>query len=206
MSQQDLSNRRRCPCSQPIGLIISVILSVIGPTQAALGSENAWTVYAARISSVNAWHDLVTDPLNSEFEDAYVAVAALSRDLTRYRDGRLSIQVEAQAGYNFGDQEHWELNLAAGPRWHDFPWNEVVATTAAFGLGLSMASEIPDVEVELEGASDRLLIYWVAEITVARRASPWSMSLRLHHRSPAFGLLGDDGGMNALGIGVRRTF
>jgi hypothetical protein len=30
--------------------------------------------------------------------------------------------------------------------------------------------------------------------------------LRLHHRSPAFGLLGNAGGMNALGIGVRRAF
>jgi hypothetical protein len=204
MSQSEFA-KRDCLRAQSIVAII-LLLSPLVPTHVALGSETAWTVYAARISSVNAWHDLATDPNNAEFVDAYIAVAALSRDLRRYREERLSIQVEAQAAYNFGDQDRWELNFAAGPRWHTFPWNDVVATTAAFGLGLSMASEIPDIEVKLEGASERLLIYWVAEITLARPHSPLSVSLRLHHRSPAFGLLGDDGGMNALGVGLRRAF
>jgi hypothetical protein len=202
---QPQSAKRKCPHPQTIVAIV-LLLSLLVPGHAALGSETAWTVYAARISSVNAWHDLVTDPSNAEFVDAYIAVAALSRELRRYREERLSIQVEAQAAYNFGDQDHWELNFAAGPRWHAFPWNDVVTTTVAFGLGLSMASEIPDVEVALEGASERLLIYWVAEITLARPNSPWALSLRLHHRSPAFGFLGDDGGMNALGVGLRRAF
>ena len=184
---------------------ITLLLPLL-PAHAARGSETAWTVYAARISSVNACHALITDSLNAEFVDAYIAVAALSWELQRYREERLSIEVEAQAAYNFGDQHHWELNLAAGPRWHDFPWNDVVTTTAPFGLGLSMASEIPDVEVQLEGASERLLNYWMAEITLAQPNSPWSVSLRLHHRSPAFGFLGDDGGMNALGVGLRRAF
>jgi hypothetical protein len=203
MSQPEFA-KHDCLRTQSIAIIL--LLSPLMPTHVALGSEAAWTVYAARISSVNAWHDLVTDASNAEFVDAYIAVAALSRELRRYREARLSIQVEAQAAYNFGDQEHWELNFAAGPRWHAFPWNDVVATTAAFGLGLSMASEIPDVEVKLEGSSERLLIYWMAEITLARPNNPWSVSLRLHHRSPAFGLLGDDGGMNALGVGLRRVF
>jgi hypothetical protein len=30
--------------------------------------------------------------------------------------------------------------------------------------------------------------------------------LRLHHRSPAFGLFGDEGGANALTLGVRYAF
>jgi hypothetical protein len=32
------------------------------------------------------------------------------------------------------------------------------------------------------------------------------VSLRLHHRSVAYGLLGEDGGMNALGLGMRWKF
>lgn len=184
----------------------SLLILALAPAHTALARERALTFYVARTSSANAWHDMVTEPAKTEFVDAYVAVAALSQELRRYREERLSIGVEAQVGYNFGDQSHWELNVAAGPRWRDFPWNPVVATTVAFGIGLSMASEIPGVEVELEGASERLLIYWVAELTFAPSNSAWSVSLRLHHRSPAFGLLGERGGMNAIGLGLRRDF
>jgi len=31
----------------------------------------------------------------------------------------------------------------------------------------------------------------------------WAASLRIHHRSVAYGLMGDEGGMNAVGLGVR---
>jgi hypothetical protein len=118
----------------------------------------------------------------------------------------LSVEAEGQVGYNFGDQSHWEFNLAAGPRWHEFPWNETIATSVAFGLGLSLASETPEVEVELEGDSQKLLIYWSAELTLGPPRSAWALLLRLHHRSAGFGLLADDGGMNAVALGVRYAF
>jgi hypothetical protein len=172
----------------------------------AIAADYFATLYAARITSANAWHDLITRPAQSEFVDTYVAVAALSRELNGDRGGALAWDLEGQVGYNFGDQSHWEFNVGAGPRWRSFPWNDAIATTAAFRIGLSMASERPELEVELEGSTERLLIYWVVELTVSPPGSAWAVSLRLHHRSPAFGLLAEAGGMNALGLGVRRAF
>lgn len=197
----------RSPAPRQCGSIVLMLL-VLGPVAAVSAAEgnDAATVYVGQISSVNAWHDLVTKPAQADFVDAYVAVAALSHVLRRYRDERLSLEVEGQVGYNFGDQSHWEFNAAAGPRWHHFPWSDALATTAAFWLGLSMASEVPEVEVELEGDSQRLLIYWAAELTLGPPGCPWALSLRLHHRSPGFGLIADDGGMNALALGVRYAF
>jgi hypothetical protein len=172
----------------------------------AQSGDNAATFYVGRISSVNAWHDLITAPGQAEFIDAFVAVAALSHVLGRYHHEHLSVEAEGQVGYNFGEQSHWEFNLAAGPRWREFPWNETIATSVAFGLGLSLASETPEVEVELEGDSQKLLIYWSAELTLGPPRGAWALLLRLHHRSTGFGLIADDGGMNAVALGVRYAF
>jgi hypothetical protein len=176
------------------------------PAAAETDHDNAASFYVGRISSVNAWHDLIKDPSGAEFVDAYLGVVALSHTFGRSSDARLSWEAEGQVAFNFGDQTHWELNAAIGPRWHAFPWSDVVATSAAFGLGLSLASELPDVEVELEGASEQLLIYWSAELTVGPPRSKWAVLLRLHHRSGAFGLLADDGGMNAVCLGLKVAF
>lgn len=169
-------------------------------------ATGAVTVYAGRITDVPAWHDLVTEPQNAGFVDAYVAVFAASSELKRFFDESLVIETETQIAYNFGDQHHWEFNVAAMPRWRRFPWNHVVDTSVAFGLGLSWATEIPEVEVLLEGESHKLLVYWVMELTLGPPKSHWAASIRLHHRSPAFGLFGDDGGMNAPSLGIRYSF
>jgi hypothetical protein len=174
---------------------------VAGPEDSAL------TAYAGRITTVNAWHDIVTEPTQVRFADAYLAALALSYTLARYRDDALTVETEGQAVYNFGDQSHWEFNALMASRWHRFPWDERLATTAAFGLGLSYATEIPEVEVELEGSSEQVLIYWMFEMTFAPPGARWAGgSIRLHHRSKGFGLLADDGGMNALAAGVRFQF
>ncbi len=65
---------------------------------------------------------------------------------------------------------------------------------------------MPEAEVEIEGESHQWLVYWVAEITAGPVNAPWALSLRLHHRSVAWGLMGDDGGMNAMGLGLRYRF
>lgn len=91
-------------------------------------------------------------------------------------------------------------------RWRRFPWSERLATTAAFGLGLSYATELPIMERTLEGDSEQLLVHWFAELTAGPRSSAWALSLRLHHRSDGLGLMGERGGMNALGLGVRVAF
>jgi hypothetical protein len=183
-----------------------VLLLVAATPCSAFAADRTATIYAARITSANAWHDLITQPANSEFLDAYVAVVAASVEVGDDEVDRVAWDVEGQLGYSFGDQSHWELNFAWGPRWRAFPWNDVISTAAAFRIGLSMASEVPELEVQLEGDSEQLLIYWVVEFTLTPPTSAWGASVRLHHRSPAFGLFGDDGGMNAVGLGVRRAF
>ena len=183
-----------------------LICSALLAASRASARDHAVTFYVGRISSVNAWHDLIKEPSHADFVDAYVAVAALSQEFGRFYDGRVSFEGEAQIGYNFGDQSHWETNVAMGPRWHTFPWSDAVATSVAFGLGLSLAGEVPEVEIELEGESKELLVYWSMELTLGPPSSNWAVSLRLHHRSGAFGLLADDGGMNAVALGARIAF
>lgn len=185
---------------------VLLVCSALLAASPAGARESAVTFYVGRISSVNAWHDLIKEPNRAEFVDAYVAVAALSHEFGRYYDGRMSFEGEGQIGYNFGDQSHWEANVAMGPRWHAFPWNDAVATSVAFGLGLSLASEVPEVEIALEGESKQLLVYWSMELTMGPPRSNLALSLRLHHRSGAFGLLADDGGMNAVALGARISF
>lgn len=186
---------------------LAVVLGVI-PAAVCHAQETlrAATFYAGRISSANAWHDIMTSPSQTEFVDAYVAVAALSRQFARQREGDLTWEVEGQVGYNFGDESHFEFNAAFGPRWHAFPWDDSVDMSAAFLLGLSYATEVPEVEVQLEGSSEQLLIYWCFELTAGPPRGDWALSLRLHHRSGGFGVIAEDGGMNAVALGVRLGF
>jgi hypothetical protein len=190
-----------------MGSMMALLLA--GSMQASAKSPDAWaaTVYGARISSETGWEDIILDPIGADFVDAYLVAGALSRPYAAYRDGALSLEAEGQVVYNFGDQDHWEFNaVPIVVRWHKFPWSHRVATSAAFGLGLSYATELPEVEVEIEGESQQLLIYWVMELTAGPLQSPWAVSLRLHHRSVAWGLMADEGGMNAVGLGVRWKF
>ena len=186
----------------------AVVLSLaLGPAWAGDTTDRALTGYVGRITTVNAWHEIVSNPAAVEFTDAYLAALALSYTLVRYRDDdALGVEAEGQVVYNFGDQSHWEFNALLGSRWHQFPWNESLATTMAFGLGLSYATEVPEVEIELEGSSEQVLIYWVWEMTLGPPGARWAASIRLHHRSPAFGLMADEGGMNAIAAGVRFAF
>jgi hypothetical protein len=188
-------------------MAVACALSLVpGCVRASEPADSALTAYLGRITTVNAWHDIVTGPTEVQFADAYLAALALSYTLERYRQDALSIETEGQVVYNFGDQSHWEFNALLASRWHRFPWSESLATTTAFGLGLSYATEVPEVEVALESSSEQLLIYWVFELTVAPPEARWAASIRLHHRSAGFGLLADEGGMNAIAVGVRYEF
>ena len=162
------------------------------------------TVYAARISTQPGWEDIIIDAPGTRFVDSYLVTLALSRQYAERKEGALTIEAEGQVVKHFGDQDHWEFNaVPVVLRWHRFPWSERVATSAAFGLGLSYATELPPVEVQLEGKSHQALVYWVLEMTAGPNDARWAASLRIHHRSVAYGLMGDEGGMNAVGLGLR---
>jgi hypothetical protein len=184
-------------------------LVAFAPVQAAPGDDSklAATFYVAQTSTEEGWEDVFINPVGADYANDFLAVASVSRRLARYREGALQFEMEGQVAYHFGRQENWEFNaIPAMVRWREFPWSQVLATTAAFGLGLSHTTSMPELEVELEGESRRTLIYWVAELTAGLPERPWAVSLRLHHRSVGYGLMGDEGGMNAVGLGLRWQF
>ena len=187
-------------------VLVGGLLLASGSVRAEDTTQWAFTGYVGRITTVPAWHDIFTDPSGLEFADAYLATVALARPLRRYHEGGLGLETEGQVVYNFGDQSHWEFNALIAARWYRFPWNNTLETTLSVGGGLSWASEVPEVEVQLEGSSEQLLLYGHLEMTFARPGSYWAGILRLHHRSGGFGLLADDGGMNALCLGLTRRF
>lgn len=177
---------------------------------AICAGSDEWTAafYAAKISNEATWQHVVKDPFGASYIDTYVVAGALARPYASLlKDNALRLEAEAQLAYNFGDQDHWEMNvMPVVARWERFPWSARVNTSVAFGLGLSYATELPEVEVQLEGSSEQWLIYWALELTAGPPRAPWEVLLRLHHRSVAWGLMGEDGGINALGLGFRYRF
>ena len=175
----------------------------------APGADPAWTatVYGGRMSSETGWEDILIDPVEAQYVDVFLLAGALSRPYASLREGALTLEAEGQVVRYFGDQDHWEFNaVPLTLRWHRFPWSDRVETSAAFGLGVSYATELPPVEVAIEGESAQWLIYWLLEATAGPVDSPWSFTLRMHHRSVAYGLMAEEGGMNAVGVGVRYRF
>jgi len=152
----------------------------------------------------NHWEDVLT-PWELDFSDAAFVGIAASHRIGRF-DHRLGFEVEGQVVRHFGDQDHWEFNLAIIGRWEAFPWDEVVDTSLAFGLGPSYASEKPKIEVANEGDSQRWLVYWMVELEMGPPDTGWRATFRLHHRSEAFGVVADEGGSNALVIGLKQWF
>ena len=191
------------PCLAPV--LAALALAASAPAVAVADTPHAVTAFGGALLD-NVWEDVFLAPHDLRFEQSYLVGAALSTRLAEPAEG-LSLEVEGQLVRHFGDQTHWEVNAPIlTARWSRFPWDEALDTSAAFGLGLSWASEKPALEVENEGDSERLMAYWMIEIETETPVEHWSLIARLHHRSPAYGLFGDDGGANALALGLRRRF
>lgn len=179
------------------------LLLVAAPVMALDGV--ALTVFAGQ-STRNHWEDFFLSPGSLDFAASGLLAGALSKPLARYWNGNLTLEMEGQVAKHFGRQTHWELNAPLVARWHHFPWNQMLATTAAFGIGPSWSSTTPPLEVETRGGSQPWLFHWFMELTVGPPGEDWSASLRLHHRSTGFGLTGERGGLDTLTIGIRKTF
>jgi hypothetical protein len=114
---------------------------------------------------------------------------------------------EFQVVKHIGEQDHWELTGSINLRWVVFPWNRYVETTAAFGGGVSWASEVPALE-KADSSNDttnQWLNYLLLELTAGIPDSHWSLVTRIHHRSGVFGLFGHSGS-NVLEAGIRYRF
>ncbi len=167
--------------------------------------RNAVAIFGGVMTNED-WQNLFLEPHDIAFESAGLFGVAVSRRVARPFEG-LDVEIEAQLVRHFGDQTHWEANLPiATARWTRFPWDESVDTSAAFGLGMSFASEKPELEIDFEGDTRAIMPYWMIEIALGEPDADWEVIGRVHHRSSAFGAFGDDGGSNALTLGLRRRF
>src|SRR5262245_36171775 len=101
-----------------------VLLLATAAFPAAALDESFFTVYFGRISLLDTWHDVLLEPYKDEYVDSYLVAAAWSHAYRERMDGALRFEYEVNAAYNFGLQDHWELNVAPiGLRWQRFPWS-----------------------------------------------------------------------------------
>ncbi len=190
-----------------LGMVFLVLLTgLLAKTTQASSSDYAATLYMGRMTDAKAWHNLITHPDDVGFVNVNLLAGAISWTFANYWESDLSLELEGQVVRYFGDQDHWEFNVPVTARWKQFPWNGTVKTTAAFGLGPSYATQVPPIEVELEGDSQKFLVYWFVELTFGPPKANWTTVLRLHHRSTGFGALAEDGGSNSLAAGVKFSF
>jgi hypothetical protein len=162
------------------------------------------SVYAGRMTSEH-WHETLSDSV--DYEDAYIGVLAGAWTFKRYFEQALSLELEAQVAKHFGDQDNWEFNLPVlALRWSRFPWSRKLSTSFAWGIGPSYATETPDKEVEINGESERWMVYWYGELTFGPPQGRWALLVRLHHRSEAFGVVASEGGSNTLAAGLKYYF
>ncbi|MBM4332750.1 MAG: hypothetical protein FJ117_16315 [Deltaproteobacteria bacterium] len=181
--------------------LASLTFGLLSPNASA--KQYSLTFYFGQMTSGE-----VASPFSQNIHllDAYIIVAACAWKAKSFLNGALSMELEGQIGKYFGDQKNWEMNLAVAGRWQRFPWQKRVNTSLAWGIGPSYATEVPRVETVLSGSSKQLLIYWFGEITLGPPKSSWAGVLRIHHRSPGFGLFGTKGGANTLGLGLKYYF
>lgn len=184
--------------------IVALALCLLGAVNESVkGEDFAFALYGGRMTE-DKWMDSIRP--DTTFTDAYIAVVAGSWTFARFFDGNLSLELEGNVGRHFGDQDHWEFNLPVAVRWHRFPWDKYLATSFAWGIGPSYATELPEIEQELNESTQRWLIFWFGELTLGPTRSKWEMLLRLHHRSDGFGAVADDGGANTVCAGLRYRF
>lgn len=144
-------------------------------------------------------------PTEWEFKDYYVTSIGLRKEVWQlWRHSR--IFTEMNLSWISGDEEYAEAFVTPTITWDTFPWDHVVDTTAALGVGLSYTSKT----TELDEIDQR----WMASMIVELEMQPaswdsWSMYTRIHHRSNAGGVFGDETdakGSNFPSLGLRYHF
>lgn len=146
-------------------------------------------------------------PWNWTLSDERIAVVATGTMLGEAFSGALTVEWETLYAYHWGTQRLYELGGALYFRWNRFPWNHLVRTTYAVGVGPSWTSEAAHYEPK-GGRNSRWLMQLNTELNLYHPENPrWALLLRLQHRSGMFGLINRiRGGSNFLTFGVRRQF
>lgn len=160
--------------------------------------------------SVTGWGAWGTDGviedlpgITSNFEKTWLVGVGLTREIGR--TGQVFVwEIEGIAVKHFGEQYHWEADLALGVRWIDPFWNGSFAAHS----GVSFASELPVFEERIDPPTRKTMHFLGFEAAFAGKEDPSrEIVLRLHHRSGAYGLYGtNQGGSNYVALGIRKRF
>jgi hypothetical protein len=186
--------------------LVAALVTVLGlATLSPVHAQDRWygTVFAGAMTT-NAWEE-VFDPNMLEFAGSSLLGIALGWDRpignSRFRYG-----FEAQIVGHAGRQDHLEFNLPLMLRYTpERPWPRRLRSMA-FGIGPSHATKVPLVEVDRDGASQKDLVYWTAELEFSRPDPDASLYFRLHHRSNAYGFYKVNAGSTGLALGWRKLF
>ncbi|WP_432816898.1 hypothetical protein [Sulfitobacter sp. JB4-11] len=174
---------------------------------AACAADPSERVYIDRFAGVmtqNRWHD-VFDPSRVQLADSILLGVGIGWQ-RQIAQSRFHFGIEVQAVAHAGRQDHFEFNLPVVLRYvprRPFPRQ---LKSAAFALGLSHATKVPQVELDRTGESQRTFAYWFGELEFSLPDPQNSLFLRLHHRSDAYGFFDADSGSTAVTFGLRVPF
>ena len=184
-----------------------VLLTILITANSSLAAEQkyALNLYGAKLTS-NNWEEFFFNADQIDFVPSEIFVASLAKRLN-CSEKNIHYEIEGQVAKHDGIQRHWELNGLGVARWEPFWWDRFLETSAAFGLGLSYATEKPQAERQVEGSTEQWMLYWMMELALGLPQYPQiALISRIHHRSEAYGLLANEGGSNALAIGLKYRF
>lgn len=188
------SSRRRRRTTLAAGLML------VSATAEA-GQGQTYVQGAVGRMTDNEWGELFEDWGSVRMLDAYQFGVGVQREWPIWRLGYIGI--EGQLTAHAGTQNHLEITtpvFVRTPRPHSR-----FLPSLAYGLGLSYATEPPEIEIDRTGESTELLAHWFFELEFGNAELGWRPFVRLHHRSHAWETFGARTGSNAVFIGLRTT-
>lgn len=181
------------------GFALLLVLALAGWSQQAWAADSWWhdgwaVTGFAGVLSVEKSSDIW---LHGDFELADDTLLGVGLSKRLFSVGpNLDFELELQSVKHFGGQNDFEFNLPLIIRWNTFPWDRFIDTSVAFGDGLSIATETPDLEKARYGGdkAGAALNFVMLELTLALPEHPnFQFVNRFQHRSGAFGLINDAG-------------
>ncbi|WP_299546452.1 hypothetical protein [uncultured Tateyamaria sp.] len=182
--------------------MLAVLFLVICRVSATQAEQQRYVSGFVGTLTKNRWHDALR-PQQVEFADSYMIGGALGWD-RRIGASRFRYGIEAQLAAHFGRQDHLELSVPVVLRY--VPDQGAPLRSVGAGLGLSYASQVPQVEIDRNGASQRFFVHWMAEIEFATPDPDRTAFLRVHHRSDGYGVFEVDAGSTGFVLGLRHRF
>lgn len=143
----------------------------------------------------------------AQYYNDYLLAVSANRRIGSF-ERLLRFEVEGQVVKHLELESHWEFNAVFVIRWLPFFWDDLVDTSFAVGEGLSVASEVSELEGSLEEDSHEALNFVFVELDFFLPDRPrWGLVTRLQHRSGVFGLYyGEHDAANSVGLGVKVRF